>query len=338
MLTISGRAAIGPHLIGHYLFYNLFDSSNMFSPKFVYVVAGIFTIYFFFATMQEKLLKGVYGDGDKFVFVMSLLFINAMVCYPYTLFIRAIDPYTVEKPISTLAFCALALLQILAMSSSFMALQWVSYPAQVLAKSSKPIPVMLTAVISGQKTYPLRKYIIVFLIVFGVGTFFYNSEKAAASHSSLGIGELLLALSLLMDGILNSLQEKLMFKHKPNSNYLMMETNKWVVLMTFAIIVLSGEGIECIKFVQKYPSSLTLIFGMSICAALGQYFIYKGIIEFGTLSVSVITTVRKFFTVLSSVILFGHSLHLRQWIAVICVFSGLLLDTYFGKGTKKSVK
>lgn len=295
-------------------------------------------MYFLFATMQEKLLKGVYGENDKFTYVMPLLCINSVVSYFYTFFIKVVNPYTVDKPIPTVFLAACGLLSVLAMSSSFMALQWVSYPAQVLAKSSKPIPVMLMGVLLGDKSYPVRKYCIVFLIVFGVSAFFYNSKKAAAaSYNGIGIGEVLLMMSLLMDGFQNSLQERIMAKYKPHSNYLMMESNKWVILLSFLLTLFSGEGVKCINFIQKYPSTIPLIFGMSICGAFGQFFIYKGIIELGTLTVSLITTTRKFFTVLCSIILFGHHIVLKQWIAIICVFSGLLLDTYFGKGTKKSV-
>lgn len=305
--------------------------------KFFWIVFGVFTMYFLFATMQEKLLKGVYGENEKFTYVMPLLCINSIVSYLYTLVFKVMNPYSVDKPIPKVLCGTLGLLSVLAMSSSFMALQWVSYPAQVLAKSSKPIPVLLMGVLLGDRSYPVRKYCIVFLIVFGVSAFFYNSKKAASSSVGIGIGEVLLIMSLLMDGFLNSLQERIMSKYKPNSNYLMMESNKWIIILSFLLTMFSGEAVKCFNFIQRYPSTLPLIFGMSLCGALGQYFIYKGIIELGTLTVSLITTTRKFFTVLCSIIIFGHHIVLKQWIAIICVFSGLLLDTYFGKGVKKTV-
>lgn len=46
--------------------------------------------------------------------------------------------------------------------------------------------------------------------------------------------------------------------------------------------------------------------------------------EFGPLPCSVVTTTRKFFTVLASVIIFGNVLLGRQWIGAILVFSGKL--------------
>ena len=44
--------------------------------------------------------------------------------------------------------------------------------------------------------------------------------------------------------------------------------------------------------------------------------------EFGPLPCSIVTTTRKFFTVLGSVIFFGNELSKRQWIGTSLVFSG----------------
>lgn len=48
--------------------------------------------------------------------------------------------------------------------------------------------------------------------------------------------------------------------------------------------------------------------------------------EYGPLPCSVVTTTRKFFTVLTSVILFGNVLIPRQWLGAILVFSGMAID------------
>ena len=44
--------------------------------------------------------------------------------------------------------------------------------------------------------------------------------------------------------------------------------------------------------------------------------------EFGPLPCSIITTTRKCFTVLASVIFFGNSLSGQQWIGAALVFTG----------------
>lgn len=60
-------------------------------------------------------------------------------------------------------------------------------------------------------------------------------------------------------------------------------------------------------------------------------FFYVQVSEFGPLSCSVVTTTRKFFTILCSVILFGNHLAPRQWFGAVLVFAGLFADMVMGK-------
>ncbi len=53
-----------------------------------------------------------------------------------------------------------------------------------------------------------------------------------------------------------------------------------------------------------------------------QYFIFMCVSEFGPLPCSIATTTRKFFTVLGSVLIFGNTLHERQWLGAVFVFAG----------------
>jgi len=68
-----------------------------------------------------------------------------------------------------------------------------------------------------------------------------------------------------------------------------------------------------------------------VYACVWQHFIFVTISTFGPLTCSIITTTRKFFTILSSVILFHHPVTVLQWFATTLVFAGLMLDTIFGK-------
>jgi len=104
-----------------------------------------------------------------------------------------------------------------AMIASNHALQFLAYPtqvgsplsarsAQVLGKSCKPVPVMLFGVLFARKRYPLRKYAFVLLIVLGVALFLYKEGKASSGGHTLGWGEVLLCLSLAMDGTTGAVQ------------------------------------------------------------------------------------------------------------------------------------
>lgn len=53
----------------------------------------------------------------------------------------------------------------------------------MVAKSGKPIPVMVLGVLLGRKSYPLKKYLFVLLVVVGVALFMFKDGKSKSSQS-----------------------------------------------------------------------------------------------------------------------------------------------------------
>uniref|UniRef100_A0A2H1WXR3 SFRICE_030805 n=1 Tax=Spodoptera frugiperda TaxID=7108 RepID=A0A2H1WXR3_SPOFR len=102
----------------------------------------------------------------------------------------------------------------------------------VVGKAAKPIPVMILGVLVGHKSYPMKKYLFVLLIVVGVVMFMYKDQvkKTVADDSStFGIGELLLLLSLTMDGLTGAVQERIKSESSPSAYAMMLNTNMWYV-------------------------------------------------------------------------------------------------------------
>ncbi|CAF0956599.1 unnamed protein product [Adineta ricciae] len=216
------------------------------------------------------------------------------------------------------------------MLSSNYALEFVSYPMQVLGKSAKPVPVMLFGVLIARRRYPLRKYLYVLLIVIGVVLFMYKepkeTEKAAEEGAMIGIGEFLLFVSLAFDGLTGGLQDSIRAKHKVQAYHMMFSMNLWSCLWSFIGIISTGEIFSFLNFLQTYPNSISNILLLGLTGAIGQNFIFLTIEWFGPLTCSIVTTTRKFFTILCSVFIFGNLLTTRQIIATILVFLGLVLE------------
>ncbi|KYM82075.1 Solute carrier family 35 member B1 like protein [Atta colombica] len=190
--------------------------------------------------------------------------------------------------------------------------------------------------------YPIRKYIFIFLIVIGVALFMYKDGNVSKkqAESQLSVGELLLLLSLTMDGLTSAVQERMRAEHNSKSGHMMLNMNFWSVIFSSTVILISGELFEFIRFLQRYPSTIWHITTFSMAGAFGQYFIFLTVAEFGPLPCSIITTTRKFFTVLGSILIFGNNLSLRQWLSTLIVFLGLFLDAMYGndKNKKGTVK
>lgn len=213
------------------------------------------------------------------------------------------------------------------------ALQWVSYPTQVIAKSAKPIPVMILAVLIGRKSYTIQRYFFVFIIVAGVIIFkMKNSETNSSNESPLfGIGEALLLFSLTMDGLTGAIQERMRAAHKPTAQHFMFYINAFASLALILVVIGTGEIFRFIPFVMRYPRVIYKSALLALCGAIGQVFIFTMVVSFGSLPCTVTTTVRKLVTVLCSVFYMGNTFTSRQWIGTSLVFGALLADAIFGK-------
>ncbi|XP_067930793.1 solute carrier family 35 member B1-like isoform X2 [Watersipora subatra] len=313
---------------------------------FLFYAAGIFICYFFYGILQEKITKGEYvrEDGSKefFTFSLSLVFLQCIINCIFAAIVKRVKGGRDETDTTTAKLYALCSMSYLgAMLASNKSLQWVSYPTQVLGKSAKPIPVMVMGVLFASKRYPLAKYFFVLLITAGVALFIYKDskvpEKGVDTDHTFGIGEILLIVSLLCDGATGVLQSKMRQGHTTKSYDMMLNMNLWSLLW-LAIALSMGEAYDFILFASRNPHVLTgiIIFGLS--SALGQHFIFLMVSTYGPLPCSIATTTRKFFTILASVIVFGHTLLYRQWIGTAFVFTGLGLDIVFGKEIKPDEK
>ena len=102
----------------------------------------------------------------------------------------------------------------------------------------------------------------------------------------------------------------------------MRSMNKWSIFFLAIALTATGELWEFLGFVARHPTVIWQIGLFSVASALGQYFIFMCVSEFGPLPCSICTTTRKFFTVLASVVFFGNALVQRQWLGATLVFIG----------------
>lgn len=225
----------------------------------------------------------------------------------------------------------------LAMFSSTSALKFVSYPIQALAKSSKLIPVMVGRILTGAK-YTVREYLHVFLITGGIAAFFYfetpkAAAKAVAENSWWGV--LLLGVSLAMDAVTGPTQEKVSHDYKPT----VMTMTFWINIFPFvamaAFVAFTGELHQAVAFCRDHPEVRLDLAVYCFLSAVGQSVIVWALFRFDSMTVTVVTTTRKFFTILASVFWFNNSLNFLQWLGVVVVFIGIGADSQYKYALKK---
>ena len=233
-----------------------------------------------------------------------------------------------SKNIFLLLMCSLS--YVMAMMSANAALKYVNYPTQIVGKSGKPVIILIMSICLIRKTYTLRKCISIVLVVSGVSLFMLENTKRRQSageerdQSLFGAG--LVLLSLVFDGIVAVTQEKIREIGSITANDMMYDINKCATFFMFSIATIKGEVLPFINYCRASDWFLIQLAALCVTGVLGQQFIFLTVVSFGPLMCSVITTTRKFFTILLSTLIFQHILTLKHWIYVSMVFCGLAMD------------
>ncbi|KAL1408672.1 UDP-galactose transporter [Vanrija albida] len=254
-----------------------------------------------------------------------------------------------------------ALFQTTAGPIGFLALRHISYPTMVLGKSCKLIPVLLLNVLLYRRRFSAHKYLVVALVSGGIALFmlFGKGGKSGGSNSAWGLS--LLLINLFIDGLTNSTQDQIFALYPGYSGQQMMFIMASITLaiLTPAMLLplpahplalFSGTCeaaastqwaapilAQSVRFIAAHPGSFQPLLAYAALGGLGQIFIFETIAHFGSLTLVMVTVTRKLFTMLLSVLVFGHELSPGQWGGVAVVFAGIGTEAAFkwAEGKKK---
>lgn len=195
---------------------------------------------------------------------------------------------------------------------------------------------MIFCVFIAKKSYSIQRYLFVTLIVAAVAMFILESKKGDLEPTKVdqNLGIYLVLTSLVLDGFTGALQESLRSKAQPSTSEFMFKINYWSFFILICVMSVTGEGRDFMKFAKEYPLVLAHIALGVFVGVFAQFFLNAILAEFGSLSLSLVTTTRKFLNVLLSVIWYSNKLSIIQWVSALVVFGCLILDSIFGKKTK----
>ncbi|KAI0304398.1 UAA transporter [Multifurca ochricompacta] len=234
----------------------------------------------------------------------------------------------------------------------FAALSHVSYPAMVLAKSCKLVPVMVMNVLLYRRAFARHKYVVVALVTVGITMFMGLGGEGGKKHGAKGrgnptlrhniIGLSYLLINLILDGATNSTQDEIFARYKVSGQQMMLWINLLCTLLTSLISVLplpyipvlhpsNGGETElksALDFIHTHPSIIYPLVQFALTGALGQLFIFETLQHFGSLTLVTITLTRKLFTMLLSVVVYNHKLTPGQWAGTSVVFAGISVEAW----------
>jgi UDP-galactose transporter B1 len=300
--------------------------------KFLIGAGGIYCSYIYYGLIQEKLFRTDYSNGEGLKFNYSfavLLFQNlfsATLAYCLNRYYFNLKKSVMDfKTELTIAGCNFG-----TMICANTALSFVSYPVQALMKSSKIISILMVSLIFAgavKKKYTSSQYFSGFVITTGIVIFnlFGGKSKGDGQETSL-IGVALLVVSLFCDGMIGLKQNEAKEKFKPSAFDQMESANKYGLLLTLAFSIISFQMGPFLFYCFLYPAVILDLVVIALLGTIGQVFIFYTIFNFSPLILSIITTTRKFFTVLASIFFYHHAVNQTQWVAIGLVFCGVLLE------------
>ncbi|CAD2218422.1 solute carrier family 35 (UDP-galactose transporter), member B1 [Angomonas deanei] len=184
------------------------------------------------------------------------------------------------------------------------------------------------------------------------------------SLSTGTVGLLFAAVNLAMDGFTHSTQDELVRRNRWSGNQLMLLCNVssllWmavtlgvlevltprtanIILEPWTWLGLSPEVVntflvenvpfqelsKTVQFFATYAGAAKDVALLSVLNAMGQFFIFRVVFLFGSLTVTAMTIVRKIGSVILSIVTYGHVLAPAQWGALLLVFFGVFLEARY---------
>ncbi|KAI1321159.1 UDP-galactose transporter [Mortierella claussenii] len=310
--------------------------------KLAICVAGIYTCFLTWGFFQEKVSTTPYGEeGEKFNFFIFLNMVQAITASATAFAYLKLQDKPLEMPSRMLLgkYFQVAFFNAIASPFSYAALRHIDYPTMILTKSCKLVPVMLMNIILYRRKFPLYKYVCVALITIGVSGFMllapFDEHKKGAVNSSL-YGMLLVIINLTIDGVTNSTQDQIFHTFKVTGQQMMCIMNLFMsaFMALWLLNPFNSELGNALAFCHSHPAIMKDITLFCLCGALGQCFIFYTLEQFGSLSLVTVTVTRKLFTILLSVLAYGHLLNISQWLMIGIVFSGIGLEAYVKRNEK----
>ncbi len=201
----------------------------------------------------------------------------------------------------------------------FAALAHISYPAMVLAKSCKLVPVIVMNVLLYRRAFARHKYVVVALVTVGITMFMGFGSEDSKKHSAKGqgnptlwhsiIGMTYLLINLILDGATNSTQDEIFARYEVSGQQMMFWINLLSTLLTSLISILplpyipvlhpskggETEFKNALEFLRTHPTIIYPLIQFALTGALGQLFIFETLQHFGSLTLVYVSHENSFF-------------------------------------------
>lgn len=244
----------------------------------------------------------------------------------------------IEVP--TILYLGLSLLRAVDLGMTNMAMQYINYPAKTLMKSSRIVFTMIFGVVIAKKRYRFLDYFVVLCMVAGLAIFMHADATSSAIFQPLGV--IMLTISLVCDGAISNMSENIMKQYGVGQDEFIFRMYSIALVAITAAAAVKGDlrlgmvwmmqpgtydemqqGVSAEeaswsvfgKFAVVVLFSSMGFFGSSCSAAITK--------NFGALTMSITSTVRKATTLFLSFFLFNNVCTAEHIVGVVIFIAAL---------------
>ncbi|PWZ05895.1 hypothetical protein Zm00014a_016936 [Zea mays] len=205
-------------------------------------------------------------------------------------------------------------------------LAFLNYPAQIMFKSTKVLPVMVMgAFIPGlRRKYAFQEYVSAVMLVVGLILFTLADAQTSPNFSMAGVA--MVSGALVMDAFLGNLQEAI-FKMNPDTTQMEMLFCSTVVGLPFLAVpmVLTGELVTAWTSCSQHLYVYAVLVLEAMATFVGQVSVLSLIALFGAATTAMVTTARKAVTLLLSYLIFTKPLTEQHATGLLLITMGIVI-------------
>ncbi|KAK7340206.1 hypothetical protein VNO77_20903 [Canavalia gladiata] len=286
---------------------------------FGYLVNGICEEY-----VYNRLHFSEMGDMDScFSYGWYFTFVQGFV-YLFLIYLQGFTSKQMVNPWKTYVKLSAVLMGSHGLTKG--ALAFLNYPAQLMFKSTKVLPVMIMgAFIPGlRRKYPVHEYISAILLV--VGLILFTLADAQTSPNFSVIGVIMISGALVMDSFLGNLQEAI-FTMNPETTQMEMLFCSTVMGLPFLVppMLFTGELFKAWTSCSQHPYVYGVLVFEAMATFIGQVSVLSLIAIFGAATTAMITTARKAVTLLLSYLIFTKPLTEQHGSGLLLIAMGITM-------------
>ncbi|VDN54571.1 unnamed protein product [Dracunculus medinensis] len=219
----------------------------------------------------------------------------------------------------------------------------VPVPLHIIFRSGSLLASLILSKLLQNKKYSVKKYISVLMITIGIiictlataktqKSFGISADEAAKHYKEWMIGITMLIIALIASAFLGICQEQMYINYGKNTKEAMFVVHAASLpffafmgndILKSAIIFSHSEPVNILLF--AIPHMWALLAATCLFQWICISFVYRLNAEVDSLTVTLVVTLRKFFSLLISILWFRNPFTLIHWIGTSFVFLGSLI-------------